>query len=53
MEPAPKNKPNNLVLILVSMIVLVIVIYFIIVMFFPGIISGISTGSIQPTTPDN
>jgi len=47
MEPN-KNKPNSLVIILISLVALVIVVYFILVMFFPAIFDSMTTGEIQP-----
>lgn len=51
MEPQKKNKPNSLVIILISLIILMIVIYFILVMFFPTVFDLMNTGDIKPVTP--
>ncbi|WP_185146946.1 hypothetical protein [Chryseobacterium echinoideorum] len=52
MEPQKRNRPNNLVLILVALIALMIVIYFVLVMFFPTIFEHMNTGEIQPVKPN-
>ncbi|MXS70141.1 MULTISPECIES: hypothetical protein [Chryseobacterium] len=52
MEPQKRNRPNNLVLVLIALTALMIIIYGVLVMFFPAVFENMNTGEIQPVRPN-
>jgi flagellar basal body-associated protein FliL len=51
-QQSKKNKPNLLIIVLLSLIPLTVLVYFILQMVFPSLFQSMPNGEIQPVQPD-